>query len=96
MKLNHLIITAIFLILSSGVSHAERIEYSNGDVYEGEVRNGKAHGLGKVTYARGDIYEGDFSDDKKNGFGRYTFGLKAVNAGDIHEGEYKDLSLIHI
>ncbi len=85
MQLNHLIITAILLVISPVISLAERIEYPNGDVYEGEVRNGKPNGLGKVTYASGDIYMGGFSYGK-----RYGYGIYIESDGSVYEGEWKD------
>jgi hypothetical protein len=33
-----------------------KIIYSNRDTYEGEIRKGKMHGIGKYTYANGIIY----------------------------------------
>ena len=47
------------------------ILYSDGDVYEGEFKNGELNGQGKITYSNGDIYEGEFKDGKQNGQGRY-------------------------
>ena len=35
--------------------------YSDGSVYEGECRNGKFEGNGRLTYADGTVYEGKFS-----------------------------------
>ena len=42
--------------------------YVNSGVYEGEWRDGKAHGQGKYTYAHGSVHEGSYKDDKKEGF----------------------------
>jgi len=38
--------------------------YSNGDVYEGDWRDGNPHGKGKMTYSNGHVYEGDWRDGK--------------------------------
>lgn len=35
-----------------------KIEYPNGDCYEGEVFVGKKHGNGVLKYKNGNIYEG--------------------------------------
>ena len=40
---------------------------ADGDVYEGELKNGMAHGEGKMTFADGSVYEGNWKDDKPNG-----------------------------
>ena len=46
--------------------------YGDGDVYEGEMNQGKEHGKGKMIYRNG-VYEGSWKDDKKFGFGERTF-----------------------
>ena len=37
--------------------------FANGDVYEGNYRNGKAHGYGVFTSAGGLVYKGNWLDD---------------------------------
>lgn len=59
--------------------------YPNGDVYEGEMKDGLRHGYGKMTYAGGDIYIGDYRKDKRHGHGRYQFAN-----GNVYEGDYVD------
>lgn len=52
--------------------------YANGDVYEGQWKNGKKDGKGKdgykvigtMNYANGDKYDGQWKDDKKSGLGK--------------------------
>lgn len=48
----------------------KRVEYDGGDVYEGEILNGKRHGHGTYTWADGDTYEGDWRDGKRCGRGK--------------------------
>lgn len=48
----------------------KRVEYDGGDVYEGEILNGKRHGRGTYTWADGDTYEGDWMDGKRCGRGK--------------------------
>ena len=48
----------------------KRVEYDGGDVYEGEILNGKRTGKGKYTWADGDTYEGDWKDGKRCGRGK--------------------------
>ena len=38
-------------------------------VYEGDLRDGKIEGRGKLTYADGGVYEGDYIGDKIEGNG---------------------------
>ena len=61
------------------------IRYSNGWVYEGEVRNGKRHGEGKLTFTNGNVYEGSFQNDLFSGMGT-IYGPK----GDIFRGRFRN------
>ena len=72
MSLHTLVPTCFLLIISSAVYPAELIEHTNadGDVYEGEIKNGQFNGFGKYTFASGEIYEGQFKDNNTNGFGK--------------------------
>ena len=46
--------------------------YSNGDIYEGELKDNKMHGQGTFTYAHGDKYEGGYNYGKFHGQGTIT------------------------
>ena len=48
-------------------------EYENGDVYEGEEKDGIRHGIGRYYHADGAIYEGEWKDDLIHGIGRYYY-----------------------
>ena len=41
--------------------------------YEGELKEGKRHGLGKIIKKNGSIMYGEFKDDFYNGQGVFTF-----------------------
>ena len=41
----------------------------NGDIYEGEFKDGKFHGAGTLKYKNGDFYEGEFKDGVRHGTG---------------------------
>ena len=43
----------------------ERIEFEDGSVYVGEVKDGKRHGRGTYTYSDGEKYEGEYKDGKE-------------------------------
>jgi len=45
------------------------MKYANGDVYEGEWKNGKKEGQGVMTYANGNVYDGHWKNGKKEGEG---------------------------
>ena len=41
--------------------------FSDGDVYDGEWKDGMRHGKGRMTYSDGDIYDGEWMEDKGHG-----------------------------
>lgn len=46
------------------------MDYANGDKYDGNWKDGKKNGQGKMNFANGDEYEGLWKDDKMNGHGK--------------------------
>jgi hypothetical protein len=63
----------------------ETINYPDGSVYVGEVRNGQRNGQGTYTFVNGDVYVGEFRDNQRNGQGTFTF-----ISGNVYVGEYRD------
>lgn len=68
----------------------EIITFPNGNVYEGEVLDGKPHGQGTMTYAKDNKskmvqYVGAWKNGKRHGQGRLTW-----NDGDAFEGLWVD------
>uniref|UniRef100_A0A6C0K0L6 Uncharacterized protein n=1 Tax=viral metagenome TaxID=1070528 RepID=A0A6C0K0L6_9ZZZZ len=61
----------------------KRIEYPNGDVYDGNIKNGLPDGKWKITYANGDVYDGEWSENTKTGIGKMTYAN-----GDVYDGEW--------
>jgi hypothetical protein len=61
------------------------IEYDDGSLYVGEVRNEMPHGLGIFYYSNGDIYIGEFDNNEVAGDGiiYFKFGDKCI-------GEFKN------
>jgi hypothetical protein len=59
-----------------------------GNVYKGDVLNGKRHGQGILLYAEtGDVYQGDFENGLPHGSGKYIRGGKVDGSKDgIFEG----------
>lgn len=57
----------------------------DGDVYEGEMKNGKMDGKGKMIYANGDIYEGKWKWGFKWGKGK----LISADDEDIEIGVWE-------
>lgn len=60
-----------------------RLEFSNGDVYEGRIDGLQRQGYGKMTYATGEVYEGSFENDKFHGNGIFTYA-----GGDVYDGSF--------
>ncbi len=60
-----------------------KIQYSNGDIYEGGLDRLLKNGYGRLELANGDVYEGSFSYDTPWGEGVYTY----FN-GDVYEGGF--------
>jgi len=61
------------------------VNYSNGDVYKGEFKNGEKHGVGKLICNNGDVYEGEFENGKKHGVGKLI-----CNNGDVYDGKFEN------
>ena len=59
----------------------------NGDVYEGQYKNGMRHGKGQYIFndQNGAKYVGDYKDNRKNGFGTFFY-----PDGSRYEGFWKD------
>lgn len=66
----------------------KKIVLPDGEIYEGDVVNGKLTGKGKMLFPDEAIYMGDFVDGKFHGRGSYTFG--GDFKGDIYTGEFKN------
>lgn len=53
-------------------------------VYEGECRNGIAHGSGRISFPSGGYMEGEFVDGQANGYGEHIYA-----SGARYEGNYR-------
>ncbi|KAK6947489.1 MORN motif, partial [Dillenia turbinata] len=58
--------------------------FSNGDVYEGELHEGKCSGSGVYYYYMSGRYEGDWVDEKYDGYG-----VEAWARGSRYRGQYR-------
>lgn len=69
---------------SSGAMTGEgRIEWNNGDRYEGAMLAGRKHGRGVFTWQDGQRYDGEWTDDMINGVGSLYY-----TNGDRYEGSF--------
>lgn len=60
-----------------------------GNVYKGDVQNGKRHGKGMLLYAdTGDVYQGDFEHGEPHGSGKY---IKKEMMDGNRDGVYEGL-----
>lgn len=72
------LLCTILLTLSYGVTDSfaatkkETINFKNGAVYYGDVKNGKPHGKGTMKWPGNKSYSGDWSNGKRSGQGKYT------------------------
>jgi len=51
------------------------LDCADGDNYDGEWRNDKKNGKGKLSHCDKKIYEGDWKEDKKCGKGKFFIKL---------------------
>ena len=71
-----------------------KIEYPNGDVYEGELQNDLPRGKGKQIYSvpkfkRKSEYTGDFNNGVMEGYGKSII-ITGPSKGSFYEGEWKN------
>jgi len=68
------------------VSGTGRVEWSNGDVYEGQLLRSQRHGQGEIRWASGQSYKGQWVQDQASGQGeiRYANGDRYV--GSVVDG----------
>jgi hypothetical protein len=78
-------IIILFITISSltNIAYAETLKFA-ASTYEGEVKKGKAHGVGIFTFLDGSTYEGKVSKNRIHGNGKYTDAQ-----GKVYEGKFK-------
>ena len=90
MKHFKLLIITLFIIFSSltGITYAESLKF-NSSTYEGEVKKGKADGIGVFTFSDGSTYEGKVSKNRIHGKGKYTDSQGKTYEGKFRYGTFK-------
>ena len=87
-SLKFLIITFVIIFLSlTGITKAETLEFPSA-TYEGEVKNGKANGVGIFTFSDGSTYNGKVKKNKIHGKGKYTDSNNNVFEGKFRNGKF--------
>ncbi len=64
------------------------LELSNGDIYDGDVKNGSCTGKGTLKLANGAKYIGEFKDDNFHGYGKYFYDAK--DTVRVYEGNFSN------
>ena len=90
MKFLKLFTITFFMIFSSltCITYAESLKFDS-STYEGEVKKGKAHGVGIFTFSDGSTYEGKVKNNKIHGKGKYTDVQGKVYEGKFSYGSFK-------
>tara|TARA_Y100000996_G_scaffold243_1_gene224 strand:- start:3707 stop:4204 length:498 start_codon:yes stop_codon:yes gene_type:complete len=85
MKNLKIFIIILFITFSSltNIAYAESLKFA-ASTYEGEVKKGKAHGVGIFTFSDGSTYEGKVSKNRIHGNGKYTDAQ-----GKVYEGKFR-------
>ena len=68
-----LCVLLIALVALAPAALGKRIEFDNGDVYDGELVDDIPHGTGVYLWADGRRYEGGFRDNRFHGAGVYEW-----------------------
>ncbi len=69
-----------------GIFYYARNNENDRGIYEGDWKNDRIDGKGKMTWSTGEIYEGDWKNDMKEGLGiQYN-----INNSKEYEGSYKN------
>ena len=90
MKIFKLFTIVLFIIFSSltSITYAESLKF-DASTYEGEVKKGKAHGVGIFTFSDGSTYEGKVSKNRIHGKGKYIDAQGKVYEGKFRYGSFK-------
>ena len=90
MKIFKLFTITLFIIFSSltSITYAESLKF-DASTYEGEVKNGKANGVGIFTFLDGSTYEGKVKNNKIHGKGKYIDAQGKVYEGKFRYGAFK-------
>jgi hypothetical protein len=79
-----LIITLVIIFSSlTNITKAETLKFPSA-TYEGDVKNGKANGVGIFIFSDGSTYEGKVKKNKIHGKGKYT-----DSNGIVYEGKFR-------
>ena len=91
MQIFKLFTIALFIIFSSltSITYAESLKFDS-STYEGEIKKGKAYGIGVITFSDGSKYEGKVKKNRAHGKGKYTDSQGNVFEGKFRRGKFKN------
>ncbi|MDG0831382.1 hypothetical protein EXH51_01320 [Pelomonas saccharophila] len=69
------------------VSGTGRVEWKNGDVYEGPLTHSRREGAGEIRWANGQRYKGDWAGDHATGHGLMVFANGNQFDGTLVDGQ---------
>ncbi|CAD8127489.1 unnamed protein product [Paramecium sonneborni] len=72
---------------AENIQYYENVEFTEGDTYEGEMKNGFAEGWGIYTRKNGDKYIGWWHNGFQHGIGKEIFADKTEYEGTFEEGK---------
>ena len=89
MKSIKIFIIIFFVTFSSliNIAYAETLKFGS-STYEGEVKKGKAYGVGIITFSDGSIFEGKVKKNRVHGKGKYTDSNNNVIEGKFIRGKF--------
>ena len=97
MSTKRILIITLFIFFSSftNIAYSETLNFG-ASTYEGEVKKGKAHGVGILTFSDGTKYEGKFKKNKMHGKGKYTDLEGNVFEGKWRRGKFRNIIFYEI
>ena len=72
-------------VWDEGMLKEGRIFLSNGDIYEGNIKNSTFNGKGKLIGKDGTFFEGEYKNGLKNGYGRLIYPDNSVYMGNFKD-----------
>ncbi|MZP29730.1 PQQ-binding-like beta-propeller repeat protein [Heliobacterium undosum] len=79
---------ALAALLSVQTAWAATVQWSDGSIFEGDIRGGKIEGPGTLRWSNGTIYKGKFSNSLPHGYGRLQWPNGVFYEGDFQEGTF--------
>lgn len=76
-------------VIASKMNGQGTLTFENGDVYEGQFKNGIFHGKGTYTSTNGWVYTGEFKNGYAEGKGKLTTEGQATYEGTFKQGIYQ-------